>query len=229
MSINNINVSDQYASNSVAARDEFADRSKPVVETALHHANLQKLAMRADVGSGVSLCELPLTGLLVLRAQSDKPALQAALQSTLKLDLPDTLGCTGDDAHNGYCVRWVAPDEWMLSCPVDEAFDIENKLRTSVGEKSVAVVNVTGGYTVLKLSGLHANDVLKKSTAYDVHPSHFTAGKVVNTVLAKAQVTLRCVDTNHYEILVRRSFADYIWIWMQVVTAEYGLGIVTAE
>ena len=123
------------------------------------------------------------------------------------------------------CVRWVAPDEWLLSCELHDAFNIEQQLRDSLSGKSVAIVNVSGGFTTLVLQGEHALDVLRKSTAYDVHPDNFNAGKVVNTVFAKTQVTLRCIAVNQYELIVRRSFADYVWHWLQVVSAEYGLGI----
>jgi len=94
-----------------------------------------------------------------------------------------------------------------------------------MGDVSMAMVNVSGGFSVLELQGANANDVLKKSTGYDVHPSNFMPGKVVNTVFAKAQVTMRCIDTDHYELIVRRSFADYLWHWIQVASAEYGLSI----
>lgn len=227
-----INVSNQYAPNSVTKREAFADFNTPVIESALHHVDLEKLSVRTGNTAGLGFCEMPVTGLLVLRAQSDKPALQSALKSTLDLDLPDTLQCSskaGETNAQSVCVRWVAPDEWMLSCAVDDAFDVETHLRTSINDASVAIVNVTGGYTTFRLSGAHANDVLRKSTGYDVHPSNLMAGKVVNTVFAKAQVTLRCIDINDYEILVRRSFADYLWHWIQVASREYGLSVSVAE
>ena len=28
-----------------------------------------------------------------------------------------------------------------------------------------------------------------------------------------------------WELLVRRSFADYIWLWLQDASAEYGMAI----
>lgn len=229
MSIQKIHVSDQFAHNSVCAREEFADSRTPVLESALQHANFKKLSLRTQSAQGVSLSEMPVTGLLILRTKSEKSALQSAMQSTLNLDLPETLRFTVGDGQAIHCVRWVAPDEWMLSCPVEDAFDIENKLRSSLNDKSVAIVNVSGGYTVLQLGGPNAYDVLKKSTAYDVHPSNFGAGKVVNTVFAKAQVTLQCIDTGEYELIVRRSFADYLWHWIQVVSLEYGLSISAAD
>jgi len=235
-----IHVSDQYAQGSVIKRDEFADTSVPVIESALQHVNLNRLGARGGSGQGVSFSELPVTGLLVLRAQKDKPALQSALQSVCQLALPDTLRCsvssasissysqaTDNPLSGNQCVRWIAPDEWMLSCLVQDAFAIETKLRETLANASVAIVNVTGGYSVFTLSGPDANHVLKKSTAYDVHPNNFEPGKVVNTVFAKAQVCLRCVDAGKYELIVRRSFTDYLWHWIQVSSAEYGLGIST--
>ncbi len=222
-------VSDQYAPDSLSERAEFGDINVPVVETALQHVNLRQVATRTGSGHGVSFSELPVTGLLVLRARSERAALQSALQTTVNIKLPDTLQSevsVSSGSHKSvYCIRWVAPDEWMLSCPAQDAFDIETRLRSSLGGNSVAIVNVTGGYSVLQLSGQHANDVLKKSTVYDVHPQNFSVGKVVNTTFAKAQVMLRCVSNDEYELIVRRSFADYVWHWIQVASKEYGLSV----
>lgn len=222
----NVHVSDQYAINSVTEKATIADTDIPVMESALQHANMKKLAVRTADTHGVQLTEKSISGLLVLRTGSEHKALESALKSVLQIMLPDVLSTTMANAAGAtHCLRWMAPDEWLLSCPLSEAFNIEKSLRNSLGDKSVAIVNVSGGYTSLILQGSHANDVLKKSTGYDVHPTNFMPGKVVNTVFAKAQVTLRCIDTNQYELIVRRSFADYVWHWIQVASVEYGLGI----
>lgn len=224
--MDSINVSNQYANNSVTERAEFSDSSTPVIDSALAHANMKSLAVKTATGLGVTLVESPVSGLLVLRAQADKAALESALKSSLQLELPGVLSSSSVSSNGkAYCVRWIAPDEWWLSCPLQEAFEIEQGIRASAGASSIAVVNVSGGFTSIMLSGANANEVLKKSVTYDVHPSHFTPGKVVNTVFSKAQVTMRCIDVNHYELIVRRSFADYVWLWLQVASAEYGLSI----
>ena len=221
-----INVSDQFAANSITQNSEFPDTNVPLIETPLQHANMRKLAARTASVQGVTLIEKPVTGLLVLRAGKDKSALQSALSGTLQLALPDVLASSSTQTEEGaYCVRWMAPDEWLLSCPLSQAFAIEQNLRASLEQSSVAFVNVSGGFTTLILRGVHAIDVLHKSTAYDVHPVNFFADKVVNTVFAKAQVTLRCIDADHYELIIRRSFADYVWHWIQIAAAEYGLNI----
>ncbi len=220
--MHSILMSEQYAHNSVTQKNEFADSAIPMMETALHHAQMSKLAARTDSGLGVSLSELPMAGLLVFRASKDKAALAKAVESVLQVSLPETLSTSivGDK-----CVRWIAPDEWLLSCAIDEAYTIEKSIREITGDASIAIVNVAGGFSALTLQGPSAVDVLRKSTAYDVHPQNLMPGKVVNTVFAKAQVCLRCVEENHYELIIRRSFADYVWHWLQVASAEYGLSI----
>jgi len=230
----NIYVSNQYAANSLLEKAAITDSDVPVVETALQHVNMNALSARAPSGrgQGVVLMEMPVTGLLVLRTRTEQAALAAALKSTLGLDVPDVLSAnvTNNAIGNIYdqaCVRWMAPDEWLLSCPLKDAFAVENGLREALENCSIAIVNVSGGFTSLMLHGVNAIDVLKKSTGYDVHASNFMSGKVVNTVFAKAQVTLRCIDTNQYELIIRRSFADYVWHWIQVASAEYGLSIET--
>ena len=226
-----VHVSNQYAAQSVSSRQAFADRATPVIESALHHANLRKLSARTRSHEGVNLCELPVTGLLVLRAQNDISTLNSALASVLNLNLPSNLHCstfTGTSSSNP-CIRWVAPDEWLLSCALEDTLAIEQNLRLYANDASLAIVNVSGGFSVIELSGVHAIDVLKKSTAYDVHPANFYTGKVVNTVFAKAQISLRCVESDHYELIVRRSYTDYLWHWIQVAAAEYGLSISVAN
>ncbi|ASJ72712.1 sarcosine oxidase subunit gamma [Granulosicoccus antarcticus] len=178
-----------------------------------------KASSRTLVASAV-LEEASVTGILVLRASTGKEALASALQTTLNVKLPERLA--SHSISDKYCVRWMSPDEWLLTCPLDEAFELENKLRAAA-DGPIAIVNVSGGYSLLTLSGESALKVLKKSTSYDVHPDSFGPGKVVNTVMAKAQVTLRAVGEDRYEIIVRRSFADYLWLWLQRAGKEYGL------
>lgn len=205
-------------------------------ETALHHAMLSKLAEHNVANAGLLLGEQPLTELVTLRAKAPATELASALKSELNLGLP---GILQSESNDQYCVRWIAPDEWLLSVtglsiaePTTarkSAFEIEQALRKQLAGSQHAIINVTGGFTVLQISGDAVLNVLKKSTAYDVHPSQFPVGKVVNTVLGKAQVTLRCMAKNQYELIIRRSFADYIWLWLQTAAKEYGLDIIELD
>ena len=175
------------------------------------------------VANTVTVLEKPVTGLLMLRAVSAAEALSEALLKRCGVSLSSRLQ---SETKGEYCIRWMSPDAWLLSCPLQEAYAIEKTLREAVSDH-IGIVNVSGGYSVLELNGSDARTVLMKSTSYDVHPDHFAEGKVVNTVFAKAQVTLRALqvsDTHsRYELIVRRSFSDYVWMWIQQAAMNYKL------
>ena len=218
------------AESAVVVIDQWAD---PVAGgealSGLSHTDTTNKGGAASKESGVSLITQAVTGLLIIRgAGTAADALSDALKAHCGLPLSTRLQSVVQDA---YCIRWMSPDCWLLSCPVQECHAIEIALRDAVSAH-LAIVNVSGGYTCLELSGEHARDVLMKSTGYDTHPDHLFPGKVVNTTFAKAQVTLRCVDVTkgeqgcvggRYELIVRRSFSDYVWLWIQRAGAEYGL------
>ncbi len=201
--------------------EELVGIGPPSVESPLFHAELPAVAAERIEGAGLVFKELPITGLLTIRAKPDNASLAKALTSVLSLDLPGVLQST---SHDDYCLRWMSPDEWLLSAPVEALYDIEIKLREII-TSPMSIVNVTGGYTLIELSGENVHDVLAKSTHYDCHPNNLPIGKVVNTVFAKSQVTLRCQGETQYELVVRRSFADYIWLWLQTAGREYGLQV----
>ena len=219
MSKNTVNVMDQFAKpGSVAAAN--------VVRTPMHHVTDAINAKGpTSAASTVTLAEMKLTGILVLRANASQDDLSVALNKVAGIALPETLKSTEDGA---YCARWMAPDEWLLSCPNIETFDIEQSLRAAV-DGHIAIVNNTGGYSVMRLSGEDARNVLKKSTVYDVSLENFAPGKVVNTTLAKAQVTLRALPDDAFELIIRRSFADYVWLWLQRAGREYNMQFKTQE
>ena len=222
----NVVVAQQWTNDAVVETTERPDQARgigvPSIETPLYHAELQAIATHQVDNAGVVFKEMPVTGLLTIRAKADNASLATALKSILSLEVPSTL----QSSSNGdYCLRWMSPDEWLLSAPIGELFDIENKLREAL-TATVALVNVSGGYTLVELSGDQVLNLLKKSTHYDCHPRNLSVGKVVNTSFAKSQVTLRCLAELHYELVVRRSFADYTWLWLQTASREYGLQVV---
>ncbi|MFK7854673.1 MAG: sarcosine oxidase subunit gamma [Granulosicoccus sp.] len=215
---------------SIVQMDQFVDvdatTAGNVVQTPLAHAGLQGVASDSSTSSpgtlastSVSLLERPVVGLLTLRAVASKDELNDALQKRFSINLPATLSC---HSEGDYCVRWISPDEWLLSCPLDKAYAVEHDIRELVGG-SIAIVNVSGAYSILELEGKDAINVLKKSTPYDVSEKNFSTDKVVNTTFAKTQLTLRVIQPDRYELIVRRSYADYLWLWLQRAGKEYTL------
>jgi len=194
---------------------------QPRAESPLHHADLATLAKQGPQDGGVILQELKFRGHLVLRGSIDNQDFMNGAKKVLGVDLPTTLqsATVGD-----VTIRWVAPDEWLVVMPGANAFQMERDLRDAMGGH-YSIVNVSGGQTIISLSGPHAADVLKKSTPYDVHDKNFPVGKVVTSVFAKSQAMILRSSPNAWELVIRRSFADYAWLWLQDASAEYGLVI----
>lgn len=168
---------------------------------------------------GVYLWEEGLRGHLILRGNAEDQSFRDGVRKATGMALPTALQSV---TEGEWSLGWLAPDEWLLTGPGEQAFGMETKLRDSLSGH-YSVVNVGGGQTLLRLSGLQAVPVLMKSCSYDVHEANFPPGKIVSTVFAKSQAILRRLDAEQWELVVRRSFADYIWRWLVEAAREYGV------
>ncbi len=191
-------------------------------QSPLHHAGLHELAGKGSKSAGVTLREKKLRGHLVIRGDARDAAFSGGIHKAVGLELPVALTLVADGDTS---LQWLGPDEWLLIVPGGTEFDVERKLREALDGQLFSVVNVSGGQTLLQLSGPKVREMLMKSTSYDVHPSYFPVGKAVGTVFAKSQLVIRHVGEDTWELVIRRSFADYFWLWLQDACAEYGLAV----
>jgi sarcosine oxidase subunit gamma len=191
-------------------------------ESPLFHAGLDQLAGKGAANAGVTLREKKLLGHLVLRGDAKDPAFAGGVHKALGLELPAALMLV---ANGETSLQWLAPDEWLLIVPSGMEFAAEQQLRAALDGQHLSIVNVSGGQTLLELKGAKVLKVLMKSTSYDVHPSNFPVGKAVGTHFAKSQLVIRHTAEDTWELLVRRSFSDYFWLWLQDASAEFGLAI----
>jgi sarcosine oxidase subunit gamma len=191
-------------------------------ESPLFHASLESLVGKGRSNPGVLLREKKLLGHLTIRGDARDPAFASGVHKALGMELPAalTLVASGESS-----LQWMGPDEWLLIVPTGEEFATEQKLRDALAGLHISIVNVSGGQSILELTGPKVRQVLMKSTSYDVHPDNFPVGKAVGTVFAKSQLVIRRTGEETWELLIRRSFADYWWLWLQDAAAEYGLGI----
>ena len=191
-------------------------------QSPLHHAGLAELVGKGKSGAGITLREKKLRGHLTLRGDAHDPAFAKGVQDVLGMDLPVALTLV---ANGETSLQWMGPDEWLLIVPEGEEFATEQRLREALAGQHIQIVNVSGGQTLVELSGEKVRELLMKSTPYDVHPSNFPVGKAVGTHFAKSQLIIRHTAEDVWELVVRRSFDDYIWLWLQDASAEYGLAI----
>lgn len=182
-----------------------------------------KVANNTADQAGVALREKAFLGHLILRGGAI--GLDEAVREVLGISLPAKPSALAHDESGERSIQWLSPDEWLVIVPGGEEFELENRLREQMGDAHFAIVNVSGGQTVIELSGPNAREVLMKSAIYDVHPSHFPVGKGVTTVFAKATVIIRRPSEDRWELVVRRSFADYCARWLVDASEEFGLSV----
>jgi sarcosine oxidase subunit gamma len=199
----------------VASMDQWPGSDIPARSPLAHQATTVPDTLSGT--PGVYLWEEALCTHLVLRGDASLASFSKGVESATGLALPGTLQ---SNSANGWTLCWISPDEWLLIGPEDQAFAMETSLRSSLSGH-VAVVNVSGGQTLVRLAGANARQVLMKSSPYDVHDVNFPVGKVVTTVLAKSQATIRRVSEDDWELVVRRSFADYVWRWLVDACSEF--------
>lgn len=174
------------------------------VQTPLAHR------VRSASSPEVTLAEAELTGLLVLRGDATDADFQAAVAEVFGAPLPKRLSTTESTQAR---LLWLGPDEFWIWCEVTALFTLEQSFRARFAGHC-ALVNNTGGFTRITVQGAAAQTVLMKSVPYPVYADVFPVGKVVATVFAKTQAVICRRGEQHWEVVARRSFADYIWRWL---------------
>ncbi|MGC1816026.1 MAG: sarcosine oxidase subunit gamma family protein [Casimicrobiaceae bacterium] len=169
---------------------------------------------------GVVARERPFLGHLNLRGRQDDarfgPAVAAVLGMALPV-LPNTVASDRDRA-----AYWLGPDEWLLVTPSDEETAVSVSLREALREVVSSITEVGSGQTVIVLQGRKVRELLAKECPLDLFSPSFGPGACAQTRLAKVSVLLRPLEANQMELIVRRSFAEYVWAWCSDAGAEYG-------
>lgn len=160
--------------------------------------------------------------LVNLRGNAEDAGFCAAASGALGLALP-TQPCTS--AATAVCrVVWVGPDDWFVIGPKGQADAIVSRLRAALSGQHHAVTDVSSGYTVLHLGGASARDVLAQGCPLDLHPRVFKPGASAGSHFFKASIWLwQTDDAATIEVLVRRSFMNYVWLMLERCTQECGL------
>lgn len=154
-----------------------------------------------------------------VRGDARDPRLRYAVAQVAGVDLPHEPGTWNHaDRSRAY---WLGPDEWLLVVEDDDGLDVERRLRDALDGR-FSVADVTGAQVQLELSGSDAGKVLQKSSPYDFHPRKFPSGRCAQTVFAKATALIAAREDGAFDIVFRRSYADYLMQWLADAAAEYG-------
>jgi sarcosine oxidase, subunit gamma len=192
----------------------------PVMQSPLDHFGLAEKQEALSDSKGVWANEIALLGYICLRGDCNNAAFAEAAKKALGETLP-TLPCSLINTPWGY-VYWLSPDEWLIVCAREMRADLQQKLEAGLSGIHSQVVDNSGGFSSVLLQGKNAHNALSHCTVYDLHA--LTAGKIVGTTFGKASCFLHRQEDS-YKLIFRRSFADYIWRYLERAVAPYGFGI----
>lgn len=160
------------------------------------------------------LRERAFLGHINLRGDAADPAFMASAGQVLGVALPIAPNTVHESGARE--VYWLCPSEWLIVCSHEEEQSLAGQLGKALRSQFASVVLVGGGQTVFCLAGADARDILARGCPLDLHPRAFAKGQCAQSHVAKAPVLLRATDDG-IDIVVRRSFADYLWRWLKSV------------
>lgn len=181
------------------------------------------VGFKLDQPSGASaacvLSERPFLELTILRGDSASSAFCDSVRAITGVDVPVTPNTMSVGA--AYQLFWLGPNEWLLQSTQSREPGIEPVLRKALAGQFAAVTDESSGYTVLRLSGPRARAVLQKGCPLDFHPRAFGIGQCAQSHFFKADILVYPVADDAWELVVRRSFADYAACVLTDAMAEY--------
>lgn len=194
-------------------------QESPLVERVTEE---RRAASSAD--AGVRLREYPFLGYINLRGDIEDSAFVNTVREITDLDLPDEPNTfvIGDRCS----AIWLGPNEWYVVTPAGEESGFMERLEAALAGKHFAVNDLSSGLTTVNVSGLDARALLQKGCTLDLHPRAFGEGQCAQTLLGKTGVLiLYRGDEPSFDLVVRRSFADYLFLWVEDAAREFGLAV----
>ncbi|HEY4037403.1 MAG TPA: sarcosine oxidase subunit gamma family protein [Burkholderiaceae bacterium] len=169
-------------------------------------------------GQRLRMQERAFLGHINLRCDPQDGPLIERIERALECRLPrrpNTFHTGSAASLSGLRVLWLGPDDWLIVTPEGSEGRVANELQQASGEGFATVLELGSGQTVIELCGPRAREVIAKGCPLDLHSRVFGPGCCAQSRLARTLVTLLQVDqTPTFELIVRRSFADYLWQWL---------------
>jgi len=175
---------------------------------------LVQIEFGAPRGKAPRIEEKPFLGYINLRGRPAHTGFTAGLLKALGVEAPTAPNTVIDAGDNR--VYWLGPDEWLVVTPAGQQQKVGDKLRAALQGVFSSVVDNSSGLTTIHVSGENAAALLATDCPFDLHPREFKPGQCAQTRLAKAGMTLSpLADGSGFEVIIRRSFADYLLRWLQ--------------
>ena len=164
-------------------------------------------------GGAPRIEEKPFLGYLNLRGKPDNTGFLAGVLKVLGCEPPTGPNTVIDAGENR--IYWLGPDEWLIVTPTGKQSRLQADLLDALDGVFCSVVDNSSGLTMIHITDDSARELLATDCPLDLHPRAFKPGQCAQTRLARAGMTLSPLADGGFEVIIRRSFADYLLLWLQ--------------
>ena len=168
----------------------------------------------------INLEHMDFIGKLNLRIiDSDSETLNK-VSTYLGYDLPKVSGevSTNDESRTA----WLGPNEFLIQCAEDKKDKFIKDLKRDMNDNFYALTDVSDYYITIRLSGEKSIDVLEKGCPLNFNEYLSKKNTCAQSYISKGTVLIdRLSEDKVFDILIRWSFADYLWEWLTDSCKEF--------
>ncbi|AMP03818.1 sarcosine oxidase subunit gamma [Collimonas pratensis] len=175
--------------------------------------------LTAGANQPVRLEEKPFLELINIKGEAGSASFLRAVKNLTGAALPLQPNTIAESEQ--FVIYWLAPNEWLIQSRQPRLPALCADLAAALAGEFAAVVDVSSGNTSLVLSGIQARAVLQKGCPLDFHAGVFKPGQCAQSHYFKAGILLRPLDDGAFELIIRRSFADYFGRILLDASQEY--------
>ena len=176
-------------------------------ETLSYTSAVEDLRSQAEAGGIKVLSEHDIIG---LRGQAKQLAGSA---TKLGLQLAERLQITQSKGSSASCI-WRSPDEWLVLLNRGEGTDWLAQAETAWGQQHVALVDLSGNYTILQLQRDDWRNLLSQLCYYDFALANFPVGKAISTSFDHTSAIIAHQHSEQPLVILRNSYAHYLLSYM---------------
>jgi sarcosine oxidase, subunit gamma len=185
----------------------------PLDLTAVRSGPLDGLSLSGSV----ALTALPPAARYILRG---RPRAIHAAGAAFGAALPQQ-ACHAVVMQHGRAALWLGPDEWLLLALPADGPALAASLDHVMAGLPHSLVDVSHRQVAIEVAGPEAAAVLNAGCPLDLDETAFPVSMCTRTVLAKAEIVLWRVAPELFRVEVWRSFADYVWLFLEEASREH--------
>lgn len=178
-----------------------------------------RFAAASGMTQHFAIREIPFATQINVRGNAGDPAFVRAAADVLGIVWP--LSANTWSGRADCAALWLGPDEWLVAAREGRGDALYEALGSRLAGTHHAITDVSANRSVIEISGRHVRSVLAKGCSLDLHARSFAPPQCAQSLLAKAQVILQCIDVRPlFRLYVRTSLADYLATWLLDAATE---------